>query len=142
MAAVSSRSHSIFTLVRKQKGGKLVALNLIDLGGTGQDGGKVGRAKASKAEGATPTAGTTTCTIRLLDLPTAGTWPAGKPPVPRPVVGPTLISAVKLTALILPILRYTILFLDRIGRAHTRVPRGAWDPVYPGAGRDPVTSPC
>ena len=98
MAAVSSRSHSIFTLVRKQKGGKLVALNLIDLGGTGQDGGKVGRAKASKAvdpvfkaEGATPTAGTTTCTIRLLDLPTAGTWPAGKPPVPRPVVGPTLI---------------------------------------------------
>ena len=66
---------------------------------------------------ATPTAGTTTCTIRLPDLPTAETWPAGKPPVPRPVVGPTLISAVKLAALVLP-MRFACTLHNSILRSH------------------------
>jgi len=67
--------------------------------------------------------------------------PHQKPAVwPTPLLSEVLESFQHLFHLFF--LRYTILFLDRPERGYTHAPLGPWDPVYPGAGRHPVTSPC
>ena len=66
------------------------------------------------------------------------------PPKACRVSHPPLVgSAGMIPALIAPILRYAILFLDRRKRGFTPPPASSpWDPVYSDAGRYPVTSPC